>query len=473
MPKQITDKTAARIVQAGDKLCDYIESGDTAVAAGVKVAKEFDLSANHIRLACRAYNSGVVNGDREEGNSFTAKFAVSSRVDPDDVIAKVFPTDVKQAMEVASPVASVYELASNFATDKTAKSKVIEIDRDLRVVRPKRKSKMQESVEKKDEESKYTKAKKKVVKLNDLRADLRRYELDAATKTAAVVDAYHSQFGSNTAPLLWVRKVAVDLFGKVAGQFIDPIADMHLGPVMRDKFAAEVDRGRVLGQQPIPITTESGVFKAVKDAMDAYKVWAKAEIEFPKQAIELRRAVAAELNRDAPFQQLLLPSETKESMEQLVWEKRSSMLMGMLAGSAARSGITGPPAGGLDANATLDAQVKLNDPAHQSELRRLSVEVMLNDLLNNDQVISSYNPDQIADAFEELGQSAPGVVDNPSLFRANMRRMLQGNLTAHDAESLVNQSQLGANPALPKPLSMLGGGGGSGRGSQSDGMQAR
>jgi len=457
MIKQITDKTAAMIVKAADSLCDYVERGNTELEAGVKVAKEFGLTRDQIKLACRAYNAGVVNGDRDEGKTFFTKFAVTSRVDPDEVIEKVFPVDTKTATVANDCVADIYRpVPPASATDKTAAIKALQLDHDLKVMRKKRLKELEE------DESKYTKAKKKVAQLNELRSDLRRLESSAGQKTAAVVDAYLSQFGSDTRHLLWVRKTAGELFGPVADMLIDPIADRLLGPVMREKFAAEAARGAVLAQQPFPITVETGIFHAVKVAIEAYQAWAKAELEFPKQAIDLRRQAEAELNRDAPAPCLLLLGETKESMEQAIWEKRSNMLMGMLAGASAKAGFGGAPSSGggnEKANATLDAQVKLNDPAHQSELRRLSVEVMLNDLMNNDQVIASYSPDEIADAFEDIGQSAPGIVDNPSLLRANMRRHLQGNLTPFDAESLVNQSELGAktNPVLPKPLSVLSG----------------
>ncbi len=90
----------------------------------------------------------------------------------------------------------------------------------------------------------------------------------------------------------------------------------------------------------------------------------------------------------------------------------------------------GEPPSGMPSNAVLDARIRLNDPAHHAELRRLEAETMLNDLINNDDVISSYSPDDLRAAVDELHPSAPGVLNNYTLTRTNLRRLLQGNLTA-------------------------------------------
>jgi hypothetical protein len=85
----------------------------------------------------------------------------------------------------------------------------------------------------------------------------------------------------------------------------------------------------------------------------------------------------------------------------------------------------------------------VNNPRHQATLRRLHAEAMLNRLIQTDDVVGSYNPQAIADAWYELNEASPGVVNNVSLLRANLRRQLQGNLTPFEAKDLV-MSGIGA-----------------------------
>ena len=107
----------------------------------------------------------------------------------------------------------------------------------------------------------------------------------------------------------------------------------------------------------------------------------------------------------------------------------------------------------------VSARLKLNDPNHASELKAIRAEALLNDLVNHDDVISSYQPNDVALAFMELAQSAPDTIDNMALMRANLRRLMQGNLTTFEAKELASlrtpQPAYGERPTkLGKSLRM-------------------
>lgn len=456
MPKQITDKTADMIVTATDRLCDYIDSGDTEVEAGVKVAHEFNLTSDQIKLVGRSYNIGVVNADRRDSDSFSAKFAVTSRLDPEDVIARVFPKEAKAATPLPK-IASVYledpvKLAierSKTASMNPPAPKPYEIQRCSCGC-----GKKEGECADKDL-SNYGKAKKKVAALTAKRAHLRRLESDAVSKAASVIDAYRSEFGNDTTNLLWFRKVAGDYYGETGQILVDRIATKLMGPVVREKFAAAAaDPGSIPGQQPMPIDFNKGVFAAIKEAYESLADWLKAEQEFPAHVIQERREIDRLIGRTKASTCILPLGMTREQYDEQVWQKRSSMLAGMVGGLASTmSSSKAGPTSGLDSTALLSARVKLNDPSHQAELKRIQAETMLNSLINDDEVISSYSPDEIADAFEEISQSAPGLLDNRSLFRANMRRTLQGNLTPMDANDMFVQSQRASMPSALSGIS--------------------
>ena len=450
MRKQISSQTTDKIVNATEKVCEYVRDGMGVDEAGIKVARDYSLTPGHINLVGRCYNIGVVNSDREDGQSFFQKFAVTSRMRPDKVIESVFPKTAKAAEDLSSVVAPVYrqrerslDLAiKTAATRKTVKQLPAKTMCDC--------GKAADSCGCSSKTA-YSRAKDLANKIGELKRDLNVAERTAAVKSAAVIDSYRSKYANDNSKLGELRLLAARQFGDVGGMLVDKIAAHQLTKFQFEKYA-ETCRGLTLGKQTIPMTGDP-VLESIKAAVESIRHWALKETEMPKKAFDLRVQIDRLVN---PKQStcLLPPGVSREEFDAKNWEKRSTALSGMLGGLAATMrGQNASPS--VESNAVIDAKVKLNDPQHRSELRRLQAETMINSLINNDEVIASYSPDQIADAFDELSQSAPGLVDNPSLMRANLRRLLQGNLTPFDANDMVVQSQRAAAPPLDPSVDSL------------------
>jgi hypothetical protein len=452
MPSQMTDKTAQMLLRATNKLCDLVDTGMGENQAGVKVARDFGLTKDQIRLVGRSYNIGVVNSDRRDGENFQIKFAVSSRVDPDAVIAEVFPSAEKVASSV-DVVASVYQTKVP-ARDKLAQSQWK--PKEYTIKRCSCGCGQKEAECEECQMTGYRRAKKKASEIASLKQHVNRCEQDAVLKVAAVKEAYRDEFKNSADYLTWVSKVAHENWGKTGRLIVNQLAERVLP---KYKLAEFISRGTCPGTQPKPIDLSKGVFAAIKEAVDATRKWAQAEVEFIPKALEIRREVDAIMRETRPkLSMIVLPGMTERQVHDTIWEKKANMLTGMLGGMAMKL-KDGPSPSEVDANGLLKARVQLNDPMHQSELRRLDAETMLNRLVNEDEVIASYSPEQVADAFEEISQSAPGLLDNPSLFRANLRRQLGGHLTPHDANDMVEQDQrvraTVAPPALSKEIKVI------------------
>lgn len=468
-PKQISQKTADTIISAVDKLCDLVEDGRmSATAAGVKVATDAGLTADQVKLCISSYNAGLINTQRQDGKKFSEKFAVLDLADADKIIGKVFPGSPKAAAEL-SPVADVYARSRPQTLSKAAGEKKSE---PYRVARCECGCGEKQGECADQNMSDYAKAKREVQKVSALRRELHLLETKANCKVAAVRDVYFSHYGDRTEPLAWLRKFASDTCGKTGGLLIDRVAREFLGPIGYDKYAAECEI-RELGKvavsrqvsklnskvavDPEPRRPDHPVILAVKTAVDAMKDWIDREREFPKTALELRRKAQDHLSRRDKQSRLMLlpPGMSKETFDDVAWRKRSSMLSMALGGAIAnsfRSAAGEDKPDGPSENSQMSARLQLNDPNHESEIRRIEAEAMLNSLVNDDDVISSYTPDDIALAYEEIGQSSPGVVGNPVLLRAHMRRQLQGNLTPMEADSLVSSGKNVEEPALPSPV---------------------
>ena len=72
--------------------------------------------------------------------------------------------------------------------------------------------------------------------------------------------------------------------------------------------------------------------------------------------------------------------------------------------------------------------LELQDPEHEAALKQIQTQTMLADLMNNDEVIGGYDPQQISEAYNELSMLAPRAMAQPMAVRALLRRQLQGNV---------------------------------------------
>lgn len=94
-----------------------------------------------------------------------------------------------------------------------------------------------------------------------------------------------------------------------------------------------------------------------------------------------------------------------------------------------------------------DAEVKartqgafkaLTDPDHELQLRGIRAKSVLNDLIRNDPVISSYDPAEVTLGFNEISEVAPSVAESPAVMTALLRKRLEaGQLADFDINQLM------------------------------------
>lgn len=78
----------------------------------------------------------------------------------------------------------------------------------------------------------------------------------------------------------------------------------------------------------------------------------------------------------------------------------------------------------------------LTDPDHELQLRNIRAKSVLNDLIRNDPVISSYDPTEVTIGFNEISEIAPSVSESPAIMTALLRKRLEGG---HLADFDINQ----------------------------------
>ena len=87
-----------------------------------------------------------------------------------------------------------------------------------------------------------------------------------------------------------------------------------------------------------------------------------------------------------------------------------------------------------------EALTDLMDPEHEAELVKIKTQAMLSEFMSTDPVISTYDPDELAAAYNQVVQLTPRAARQPAVMRGLLRRFLQQQdaLEPHEAGQLAD-----------------------------------
>jgi hypothetical protein len=87
---------------------------------------------------------------------------------------------------------------------------------------------------------------------------------------------------------------------------------------------------------------------------------------------------------------------------------------------------------------------KLNDPVHESRIRDVENQAVLQDMFLNDPIISGHDPHDIASLYNEVSRTAPNFAQQPLVTRPFLRRALEmgGSDTFEGTEAINTEHKL-------------------------------
>jgi hypothetical protein len=94
---------------------------------------------------------------------------------------------------------------------------------------------------------------------------------------------------------------------------------------------------------------------------------------------------------------------------------------------------------------------ELFDPSHEAEMQKIRTQAMLSEFMSVDTIISTYDQDEVTNAYNHISQLAPRAALQPALMRGLLRKMLQqqDTLEAFDVDQLAGIEQKLKNLASP------------------------
>jgi hypothetical protein len=160
----------------------------------------------------------------------------------------------------------------------------------------------------------------------------------------------------------------------------------------------------------------------------------------PAKRKEYMQGVQARFDAEDAAQQRLREIEDKAERQQAEQQRKTDEVYGNLTDMVTGANLPFVPSWGPNMISDTPPEVgSIVDPVHDRELRAAQLQVLVNDMISNDEVISAYPPNEVIDAVNEATKIAPASATNPMLMRAVVSRLLQqrGHVDPSEVEQLL------------------------------------
>lgn len=479
MMRVLSKQAEAKLLGAIEQAAEYANAGMSPNAAIIKSAAETNVPAGHINLMVHAYNTGRTTKQREAGDSALEKAADFQLADADTVLRALYPETVKTSAELARSqvVSAEYAisprdmLARRQDSMRKAAAAAAALPEKTYIPPPR------------DEHAAAMRAQSEKVAALRVREETRREATVAYQHAAAAMDKLaeyfrrpgNMSFGDAQREVrLRLGDDGVTVLDKVATvypQFLKQAATLqnHFGDndvygLVDDvleavhrynelKPAAEKTAEKKNLEPPAVVT--GSILDAVTpqplSLKQAYEPSGAGRWAYDDAAGGSSAALAEMFPAPPPKAQQATEQKKEEKSQQ---NKPSSGkpagpgLLDQIGGSMAKQfgGIPGALAKDMmqdPADIRKKQYDKLTAPDHETALKNIKAQATLHDLLLNDNVISGYDPADVANAFNEISNVAPGIVDSPAVMQALLRKRLEaGQLADFDVKQLLEMDKI-------------------------------
>ena len=437
--RPLTKEAEQKLIAAIERAAGYVNNGMAPDDAIVKSASESNVPAGHVNLMVHAYNTGRTTKQREQGENTLDKAADFPIADANTVMDRLYPKAVKTSAEISQQhvVSAEYTIPvrdliarRQSALTKAAAAKISLPEKTW--TPPPR-----------DPEAAVRRAASEKRAAELAAEELRRQATVAYSKAAAAMEELHEYFRrpGNMSFKDAVRETELRL-GDEGAAVLNKLANVY--PHLTKQAATkEVFIGDC---EPCKLAAN------VLNALEAYN----------------------EAQAKVPVKQAAIKKEAPEILTESILYNPANEPLTLKTAAPAGAGRSGgggknrppappPPSGNLFGLSGLGTATnvakrmaesqspkelvnksygKLTDPSHETELRNIRAQGVLHDLMLNDQVISGYDPHEIASAFNDLSDVAPHFVSSPGTMQALLRKRLEsGQLADFDIKQLVDMEK--------------------------------
>lgn len=495
--RSLTKEAEQKLIRAIENAAALVNSGLAPNEAIIKSASEANIPAGHINLMVHAYNTGRTTKQRESGENVLEKAADFALADADTVLKALYPETVKTSAEIKRQdvVSAEYALspagmlARRQSEMRKAAAAAVALPEKTYVAPPR------------DEHAAAMRAYSEKVAAKREEEELRRKASDAYTKAAASMDDLSVYFRTpgNMSFGDAVREVGLRL-----GE--QGVSVLHKVAAVFPHFTKQADTGKNhFGSDPLYGLVEN-VLSSVSTYTEAQQhVPAKKACEFSKkeaavfltgsilhepadEPLTLKEANVVTIRTpDGQMQQALYdrnaprasdiqtrlpvaltpfgaPYDDPRAQQQPQRNRNAGgggggkspdikpalfttpiKTVGEAMGAQGVSDVFGT--GPVDSQKEVKKQLdKVYNPEHEATIKSIRAKGVLHDLILNDPVVSGYDPQDVAMAFNDVAELSPSLIDAPGMLRSVLRKRLEaGQLADFDVKQLLEMEKLRAD----------------------------
>lgn len=421
--------TEDRVQRALTCVADYVDRGDDPTDAMCKAATDHGLSRGLVQLAVNAYNTGRMLQQFDRGNNVEEKLASFPLARLDDVLSRLYPSNVKTAAEEARETAidPAYFSPPSWVEEEQQRARGVKAAAVLEVARKEFK---QASVDELQEST------------------VRWLQGEVAEGRRNLANAEQEVQRTKTAACLTYGELT-DFFSRSASppslSLVTKYASAVLGPGVVPLLKAvgeDVPQTQKTAAMPHEVQWNAAPYSLLKDCLEAATEMVAAETKLAeaKDRLENRSVLLRSLDaQPAPVSYrtgfLFENEKTAAGLGAGVGMGVGAKLMDS-AGSFLGKMLPSAP----DEEAEIEKQLaKLQDPKHEQAIRRIRTQTMLSDLMQHDPVISAHPRPAVLDGYSRLSELAPTASQRRLPVQAALRKLLEqgSNLETFDLDQLV------------------------------------
>lgn len=407
----LTPQTESKITAGVERMESRIDAGLTPTEALQKTAEEESWGPDVIRLVGRAYNKGMHNFQRKSASDVFGKYATFELSDPESVIENMYSVKGDAGpQEKAAGCDAFYASGYNPFAARAAK---LAYDEYLTTIEKSAEEDANFITSNKVESDRDQVIQNAFTNRNRLmkRAEILRqaeYEAELTFEKAAERLIKHFRLAENAGKFAEFESACSGI-DKSAG-----VIDYIYAAAKLDRFNEKRADDSTLGDAT-QFSQQLSDVRSATLAVDQVKV-ARDKLAETNARIEHFRGVIK--NPDG--------------------EKEAGIFN--VANSAMRAIGSSEDLSGTKTISPSNVAYHY-DPDHQLELDKIRAQTNLAEMMNDDEIISGYDPAVVLRRFNEITQLSPEIASQPLALRAVLRRHLRADAEPFEAQELAKLEQ--------------------------------
>ena len=434
------------LLSAIKRAVDLVDKGTAPDTAITKIAKEEQYTPGKIKLVCAAYNTGRQTAQREENKNILDKFAEFPLACADTVISNIYGKSEKRAADYGEVDVAYARAPGDWYADrereKIARMRLPEIAKAAAPIPT------------------FDKVMGQLDHVKQAAAESRR---DLSTKSDTMNIKFAALLDYFRQPVKY--RESFGTVEKIASMFFDPA---HVTPLMDSAYARldltekYVGSFKLCGEKRAsdttlsskqgPVDTDVAPYSLIRDCIKAAQDMQSAQDRYQVLG---QKAQQLEANVISAYTNKTAEVELDFLEEASIFVKAAGLFdptRGLLTYNQMQQAIR---PGNADDDRAQNMMHELDSADHLTEMRKIKTQAMLNQFMtDSEDPISGYDPDRVANAFNEIATIAPRSAEHPGIMGPLLRRRLAGRVEPFEANELVGTEskmrELRSRPA-PKP----------------------